>query len=296
MLEAQKIIVDVDNDENVVKPTHPRGSGSGVQESREEYDEVSDEETDLSWRQKSKAQVKKYKKRLREDAKWPWIGRDVLPKATNLGRFLRALQFWGVHLLFRWERDRFFRAYSAIISVSHGIKIHQTTELVDMKCLVKGCPHVMRFTRQLSSGLWKLIWITCHLSSCFSRDMDSSKGTISDLYTQKSVASLYFAHVQAKPNISSRSITNKVQAVGMYARQPHPRHYRVFQKELRRHIEQNREVGMASLAGYCKLLEIYGHKAKIVVIGAEDMVATREKAGKHNFNHPMKGSFITSTG
>lgn len=69
VLEVQRIIVDVDNDEDVVQPIHTNGSGSVVDESREEYEDVFDEDIDLSLRQKREAKVRKYKKRLREDAK-----------------------------------------------------------------------------------------------------------------------------------------------------------------------------------------------------------------------------------
>lgn len=43
----------------------------------------------------------------------------------------------GSTFLFRWECGGFCHAYSAFLAVAHCIKIHQTTGLVDMKCLVK---------------------------------------------------------------------------------------------------------------------------------------------------------------
>lgn len=83
--------------------------------------------------------------------------------------------------------------------------------------------------------------------------------------------------------------------MGTNARHPHPRHYKAVWEELRRHMAQNGEVNMDSLAGYCELLNKYGDKAMVVVLSAEDMFSTRVKSAKHILNQPSKDGFISST-
>lgn len=69
MFEALTTIVDADNDKDVAKPTKTSAPSSVVKKSWEEDEELSEEEIDLFWLKKRKSQVKKYKSRLREDAK-----------------------------------------------------------------------------------------------------------------------------------------------------------------------------------------------------------------------------------
>lgn len=107
------------------------------------------------------------------------------------------------------------------------------------------------------------------------------------MHSKESFTSV-FAEVQANPNISSRSIANRVQGVGIRTRQPHPQHNSAVRSKLLRHMARNREVDMASLTGCCKLLEIYSNKARVEGIRSDDIVAMCVKAAKRKFNKPKK--------
>lgn len=118
------------------------------------------------------------------------------------------------------------------MAFSHGVKIHQTTKLVEMNCFLKECPHIIQFTRQLCTGLGKPFRITFHLSDYLSRKMNSSTDKITAVHTSKQVACLLLCNLQTNHRTSSRNIKDKVHPMLLYSLHPHLQHCRAVRPEI----------------------------------------------------------------
>lgn len=258
----------------------------------DESDEVRDDPRKKMNRQRAN---RRYKTRVLQDA------RDALQlerEAAVSWKPTRAVQLKpSVGLLFgvRWRCDQYCRAYAAYLGVHLGVTVHQTTQLVESKCKQKDCKSILRFTRQVQSGNWKLVKYVGHKDSCFGdsvADENSGRKRCAPAYTAVQIARLLVFDGTQNGILSVAEISEYVKAKGIYNRHPDLRHFRAVKKVMVNMLRQTRAEDMAGLEGFARLLRSKGHTVEIYTHTAVEMKSIRMKAARYIFDQGKKNGTV----
>jgi hypothetical protein len=144
----------------------------------------------------------------------------------------------------------------------------------------------------------------------------ASEVTCVAAYSAAHISRLLYHDYVSDPNLSSKDIKKLIEVKGIYAVQPPHHHFRavkcvqnrpqlshtlqivhpsvdgVCRRYLCTAMRETREVNMAALPGYARLLEACGHKCKILIMKGRQMKEVRIKAAKHIFTQSQNSGDI----
>lgn len=127
----------------------------------------------------------------------------------------------GLTFSMRFKCEQYCRAYTAFLGVQNGVRVRQTTLLVQMKCHATGCRAKIKFDRRACDGQWKLTRFKSHESSCFGVDTSLTNDTTSKAskhcipaYTSEQVARVLVMDSNCCPSTSEERNRNNCSCEG----------------------------------------------------------------------------------